>query len=126
LGAIGLSTLGGFADYEEVIAGKPPPRWPNGTVSPWAGDPEPPSVLDVADAYPGRAFGHAAFALVFGGFISALLVFGTAWIAHRFLGVGMLNSPKPLAVVCPLVSIPLWYGGMYGEIRGWWISDNSA
>ena len=83
-------------------------------------------MLDVADAYPGRAFGHAAFALVFGGFISALLVFGTAWIAHRFLGVGMLNSPKPLAVVCPLVSIPLWYGGMYGEIRGWWISDNSA
>ena len=107
-----------------MIAGKP--RWPDGTESPWASDPDPPSVLEIAVAYPGRAFGNAFVALLFGGFIGALLVFGMAWIAHSFLGVGMLNSPKPLCVVCPLVSIPLWYGAMHGEIRGWWISDNSA
>jgi hypothetical protein len=93
-----------------VIPGKP--EWPDGTVSPWAGDPEPPTVLRVTLAYPGRAFGYAFLAGIFGGLISGFLTFGMAWIAHSLLGRGMLNSPKPMYAVWPFVSIPLWYGAM--------------
>jgi hypothetical protein len=106
-----------------VITGKP--RWPNGTPSPWAGDPQPPPVWQVALAYPGRALSNAFLAYLFGGVISGILVWGTAWLLHSFLGVGMLASPKPMFIVWPFVSIPLWYGAMYAEIRGWVISDNS-
>jgi hypothetical protein len=81
--------------------------------------------LQVALAYPGRALSTAFLAYFFGGLISGVLTFGTAWIAHSLLGVGRLASPAPMFIVLPFVSVPLWYGCMYAEIRGWCVSDNS-
>jgi len=99
--------------------------WPDGRISPWAGNPDPPTVFEIALAYPGRALANACFALLFGGLVTAIVLAGIFWLVNTLVGAAIFTSLTPMVVLWPLVSAGFWWGGMYGEIRGWWVSDNS-
>jgi hypothetical protein len=93
--------------------------WADGEASPWAGQPDPPTVWEVALAYPGRAIRHALFAAIFGLFASAFIVWAFALAAHVLLRLPPLPSVMPVFVVWAFVSAGLWWADMYSDIRGW-------
>jgi hypothetical protein len=97
-------------------------RWPVGEKSPWAGQPDPPTVWEVVLAYPERAIATAFFTYIWGAIATAFIVPGILFAAHALLGLPLPHSLTPVIVVFPFVWAALWWVGIYGEIRGWWIS----
>jgi hypothetical protein len=115
-----LKWIRGSADVRGV---KEKPAWPLGEKSPWAGQQDPPTVAEVALAYPGRTLGNA-----FGGAILALLP--TAFVmwaidrsASAVFGVVPFTSVAPAFVLWPFMTAGCCWGLLYGEIRGWWTSE---
>jgi hypothetical protein len=96
--------------------------WPNFADSPWKEEPEPPSVFQVALAYPGRAFGNLFFAAIIGGFATAMVIKIVEWLGRTLFGTAPLTSLTPGYVLWVIVSGALWWVGMHGDIHGWWTS----
>lgn len=67
------------------------------------------------------SLGHALFAYVWGALATAFIVLAVAFAAHALLGLPLPTSMTPAYIVWPFVSAGLWWRGMYGDIRGWWI-----
>jgi hypothetical protein len=88
--------------------------WPNFGVSPWAEDPEPPSVLEVARAYPERAFGSMLIGVVLGLFLTGFL----AWVVGLLRGAPVTSLTAGYIVWAALAA-GLWWVDMYGDIHGW-------
>jgi hypothetical protein len=93
--------------------------WSNGARSPWAGEEEAPTVLQVACAYPGRAFGAAVIAAVAGSFVFVPAFWAFSWAVRPVIGVDLFNSFASV-IVWLLFVAAVWWGNLHGEIRGWW------
>jgi hypothetical protein len=100
--------------------------WPDFEISPWAGEQERPTVLEVARVYPGHALGAAIPAFSFGIFPTAIVGWGLGRITHAVLGVGLFTSIKPAIALWLVVSAGVWWIAVYALIRGWWRHDNSG
>jgi len=91
--------------------------WPDFAESPWKDEPEPPSVLQVALAYPGRALGNLFFATIIGLFLTAFVV----WVIGLLRGAPVTSLTAGY-IMWGVVAAALWWVGLYGDIHGWWTS----
>lgn len=71
--------------------------------------------------YPVRAAGNAFCGLIAGLIAGGLIAAGIGYVGKSVAGVDIY---APLSVALFLVvAVGFWWGSLYGEIRGWWISS---
>jgi hypothetical protein len=99
------------------------PAWPLGEKSPWAGQEDRPTVLEVALAYPGRVVVNAFGAAIVAIFPTALVLWAINVGTHAVFGVLLFTSLAPAYVLWPFVTAGLCWLGLYEDIRGWWITE---
>jgi hypothetical protein len=98
--------------------------WPDGEISPWAGEEERPSVLEVARWYPGRAIEAAVGAVVMAMVVGAFLAWGASHAWHALVAGALFGSEEALLVPVFVLMPVFWWHLLDGQIRGWWVTSD--
>ena len=106
-------------DLVRVVEKRP---WPMGETSPWAGEEELPTVMQVVRWYPARLVGTIFFSSILGAFVAVPICLGINVLSDRLTGVVPFSSEASLALALLAIVPPLVWLAFYGEIRGWWTS----
>jgi hypothetical protein len=111
------ATFGNDADVPILsLVNREKRPWPDDEYSPWAGDPNPPTVFEVARMYPGRAVENAFVGVLAGVVVGGLIGAAIGGVVGSLVGVDVF---KLVFLVVFLVVAPgFWWGSLYAEIHG--------
>jgi hypothetical protein len=93
-----------------------------GETSPWAGEEELPTVMQLVRWYPARLVGAIFFSSILGAFLAVPICWGIDVLCHWVAGAVPFSSQASLAFALLAIVPPLVWLDFYGEIRGWWTS----